>query len=194
MAKAKTTGNGKYAEFLTRDGLIKLEGWARAGLSDEQIAKNAGVNRSTLNVWKGKFPEIDKALKKGKEVTDFEVENALYKRALGYDYEEVKQVSEKVGNGNNSKTRTRIEKTTRHVPADTGAMIFWLRNRKADTWSNKEPIEQKLAQANIAYIEAKTALLKGLENDHSLMNVILDAIEMRDDTDGDKQPKKEKED
>ena len=78
---------GKYAYWLTEEGLIKLEGWAKDGLSDEQIADNMGIATSSLYVWKNKYVEIAEALKKGKEIVDRHVENALYKRATGYSYE-----------------------------------------------------------------------------------------------------------
>ncbi|AJO24794.1 Phage protein [Heyndrickxia coagulans] len=48
------------------------------------------ISRSTLNEWKKKYPDISDALKKGKEVVDLQVENALLKRALGYEYTEKK--------------------------------------------------------------------------------------------------------
>ena len=73
---------GKYQEWLEPDGLLLLEGWARDGLTDEQIAHNMGIVTSTLYDWKKKYSEISEALKKGKEVVDIEVENALLKSAL----------------------------------------------------------------------------------------------------------------
>lgn len=76
---------GKYKEWLETDKLILLEGWARDGLTDKQIAKNIGIAESTLNEWKKKYSEFSKSLKKGKEVIDFEVENALLKNALKGD-------------------------------------------------------------------------------------------------------------
>lgn len=69
-------------DWLQKDKLILLEGWAREGLTDEQIAKNMGISRTTLWDWKKKEPNILDALKKGKDVVDFEVENALLKSAL----------------------------------------------------------------------------------------------------------------
>lgn len=76
---------GKYEYWLTPEGLIKLEGWARDGLTDEQIAHNAGITAKTLYEWKNKYSSICKSLKKGKEVVDFQVENALLKNALNGD-------------------------------------------------------------------------------------------------------------
>lgn len=76
---------GKYKEWLEQDKLILLEGWARDGLTDKQIAKNIGVSERTITSWKKEHPAILSALKKGKEVIDFEVENALLKNALKGD-------------------------------------------------------------------------------------------------------------
>lgn len=73
---------GKYQEWLEPDGLILLEGWARDGLTDEQIAKNIGITSTTLYDWKKKHSKISEALKKGKEVVDYAVENALLSAAM----------------------------------------------------------------------------------------------------------------
>lgn len=124
---------GKYEYWLSPEGLLKLEAWARDGLIDEQIAKNIGINPATLYDWKKKYPEISEALKKGKEVVDIQVENALLKRALGYSYEEKKvEVSEE---------GTKVTKTIKEVIPDTTAQIFWLKNRRPDRWRDKQDIE-----------------------------------------------------
>ena len=73
---------GKYQKWLEPENLILLEGWARDGLTDEQIAKNMGITAKTLWEWKNKYSNICNALKKGKEVIDFQVENALLSSAL----------------------------------------------------------------------------------------------------------------
>lgn len=127
---------GKYQEWLTPECLLKIEGWARDGLIDEQIAQNIGIRAATLYEWKKRFPEISEALKRGKEVVDRQVENALLKRALGYEYEEVKEKFE--GGILTERTVTRKE-----VVADTTAQIFWLKNRKPDTWRDKPEGTQK---------------------------------------------------
>ena len=127
---------GKYQEWLTPEGLLKIEGWARDGLIDEQIAQNIGIRAATLYEWKKRFPEISEALKRGKEVVDRQVENALLKRAVGYEYEEVKEKFE--GGILTERTVTKKE-----VVADTTAQIFWLKNRKPDTWRDKPEGTQK---------------------------------------------------
>lgn len=127
---------GKFQEWLTPEGLLKIEGWARDGLTDEQIAQNIGIRAATLYEWKKRFPEISEALKRGKEVVDRQVENALLKRALGYEYEEIKEKFE--GGVLTERTVTKKE-----VVADTTAQIFWLKNRKPDTWRDKPEGTQK---------------------------------------------------
>lgn len=73
---------GKYREWLDPDNLKLLEGWARDGLTDEDIAANMGIVVSTLYDWKKKYSEISEALKKSKEAVDYKVENALLQSAL----------------------------------------------------------------------------------------------------------------
>lgn len=121
---------GKFHEWITSEGLTKLEGWARDGLTDEQIADNMGIGYSTLQTWKNKYKDIQDTLKRGKEVIDRHVENALLKRALGYEYEEVT-----IEQGMETK---RVRKQL--VP-DTTAQIFWLKNRKPVEWRDKQDIE-----------------------------------------------------
>lgn len=77
-----TVAKGKYEKWLKEENLLLLEGWARDGLTDEQIAKNIGITVSTFYEWKKKYSEISESLKKGKEVVDYEVENALLSSAL----------------------------------------------------------------------------------------------------------------
>ncbi|WAX05213.1 hypothetical protein AC844P1_00002 [Anaerostipes phage AC844P1] len=124
---------GKYVDWIEPEGLLKIEGWARDGLVDEQIAQNIGIAASTLYEWKKQYPEISEALKKGKEVVDRQVENALLKRALGYKYEEIK--TEKTNEGK------KVTVTVKEVVPDTTAQIFWLKNRKPEQWRDKQQIE-----------------------------------------------------
>ena len=76
---------GKYEYWLTENGLTLLYGWARNGLSFDQIAHNMGIATSTLKIYREKYTAISEAIKKGKDIVDIEVENALYKKALSGD-------------------------------------------------------------------------------------------------------------
>ena len=121
---------GKYDEWLTEEGLLKIEGWARDGLTDEQIAHNMGIAIKTLYNWKNKHVPILQALKNGKEVVDRMVENALLKSALGYEYEE------------DGMTKDGDVVPLRKVQhPNTTAMIFWLKNHKPAEWRDKQVTE-----------------------------------------------------
>ena len=133
---------GKYQRWLTPDGLTLLEGWARDGLTEVQIAQKMRIGERTLTDWKTRFPAILAALKKGKEVVDIEVENALLKRALGYEYTETMVEESEDG----FKTR----RTKKFIPSDVTAQIFWLKNRRPEVWREKQVVEvseESLAKA-----------------------------------------------
>lgn len=135
---------GKYQEWLTEEGLLQLESWARDGLTDEQIASNMGITRKTLAEWKTKYSDICDTLKRGKAVVDIQVENALLKRALGYSYDEVTRervldydpsIGQVVG------SHMEITKTVKkEVQGDTTAQIFWLKNRRPEQWRDKRDV------------------------------------------------------
>lgn len=149
----------KYEHWLTDEGLLLIEGWARDGLTDEQIAEKMNIVPSTLYEWKKKYSEISESLKRGKEVVDRQVENALLKRALGYKYDEITR--EQMDNGELAITKI----VTKEVHPDTTAQIFWLKNRKPFEWRDKQSIEHT-GEMNInnPFSELSTEELKKLAN------------------------------
>lgn len=124
-----------WDELNIKDKLIIIEGWARDGLTDEQMYTNLGVSHDTFYKWKKEKTEFAETLKRGKEVIDRQVENALLKRALGYKYEEVKTTETENG--------TYKTVTLKEVQPDTTAQIFWLKNRKPEEWRDKQNIEHE---------------------------------------------------
>ncbi len=155
--KRKMGRRGVYRTWLTPESLIKLEGWARDGLSDEQISKNIGIHPSTLYDWKNKYNEISESLKKGKDVADREVENALHKAAKGYMVTESKTVIEYSPTGQIIGKREDIIK--KHISPNTTAQIFWLKNRKPETWRNEERV---IVEANPEAIDIHRKTLEAL--------------------------------
>lgn len=120
----------KYNKWVTEDGLLLISGWARDGLSMDDIAHNIGVTKQTLYNWAERSAEFAQALRESREVADRVVENALFKRAVGYRYSEITRIRDETGN------LIQEKEVVREMPPDTAAQIFWLRNRMKDSWSN----------------------------------------------------------
>lgn len=147
----------KADEWLQPEKLLLLEDWARQGLFDAQIAKNMGIGEATLYRYKANHPEIKEALRKGKEVVDIEVENAMLKRALGYTIRIVEQKIDKFGEVHDCERDV-------HIPGDVTAQIFWLKNRRRQQWRDKVEVEKG---ESIQKIEIINDLPKDEENGES---------------------------
>ena len=115
-----------------------------------------GISAKTLYDWKKKYSNICDTLKRGKEIVDIQVENALLKRALGYTTTETKI---KKGYGEI------LEEVviTKEIPPDTTAAIFWLKNRRPEQWREKREVEQTI-QNNTEIDEFSKTILKYVED------------------------------
>jgi hypothetical protein len=134
MAKA-----GRKSRYKTHveQRLQEIEQWCAEGFIETEICKKLGVSVASFAVYKNKYPELTESITKGRQISDFEVVKCLYKKCLGYEYEEVKATLEE-----GSKNKKRVEKTTKHIPPDTMAIRFWLMNRMPKSWRDKQHIEQ----------------------------------------------------
>ena len=112
-----------------------IKGWASDGLTDEQIANNLGIAYSTFREHMKAYPALSAALKKAKEVADYEVQNALFNTATGFTYYE--EVTNAIGDV------VRVEK---YAKPNTTAQIFWLKNRCPDKWRDKTEVKQDVTQ------------------------------------------------
>lgn len=118
-------------QWATEENLTRLKHWYREGLTDAEVAKNKlGICRTTFYKWLKECPEMRQAVNEGKAPVDDMVEDALLKRALGYEATE--------GRINEDGSKVMIKK---HIPSDTTALIFWLKNRRRDRWRDKWEME-----------------------------------------------------
>lgn len=147
---------GKYTDWITDEGICRLGQWAADGATDAEIAAKIGISRKTLYEWAKKFPRLGKALERGRERSNGEVEAALYKKCLGYTVKvqktfKLRRVEYDEATGR--KTGEREELVTGedevHVPADVGAQKFWLTNREPERWSNRVEFEGALASESV---------------------------------------------
>ena len=163
---------------------MRLEGWARDGLTNEQFAANMGVTVKTFYEWQARFKELREAVKRGKAPVDIQVENALLKRALGFEYEEVTTEIEDIPTGKIGedgkpifKQRKHIKKTTKVVPPDTAAAFIWLKNRKPQQWRDKREVITDITDNAFKNIQTIAALINNPEPDVDIEDIAASANE-----------------
>lgn len=128
---SKTKNECVAAEWLEEDNLMLLECWARDGYTFQDIANRIGIAVSTLRMWRMQYEDIDNALKKGREIIDYKVENALLKSALGYHTKEVK-VTTTIRYGKTVETIKEV--TDKEQAPNVSAIQCWLYNRLPNKW------------------------------------------------------------
>jgi len=118
---------------------LLAERYAREGLNDKQIALKLGIAESTYYKFKILHIEFKEAIKRGKAPVDIKVENALLKRALGFEYEEK---TTEVRISENGEAKPAIVKTVKKtIIPDVGAIAFWLKNRRPEKWRELKAID-----------------------------------------------------
>ena len=126
----KKCGRKSKWDTHVKNRLAEVEEWARLGLNDDQIAKNLGIGCTALYDYKNKYPEFAEAIKRGKDVAIYEVENALYKTACGFYYEE----EELTKSG-------QVVTLKKYAKPNTTAQIFFLKNKKPEEWRDKREVQ-----------------------------------------------------
>lgn len=149
MAKSKKRrGHGarsKYVYWTSKEGLALIRDWVRNGYINDELAKLMKIAPSTLYEWQNKFSEIAEALKDEKQVADAKVESETYRMATGYYYPEeqaMKVKEESYDDEGRKVTREKIEIITlnRYKPAEPTVNMFWLKNRRPETWKEKQVV------------------------------------------------------
>lgn len=152
--------NVKHSAWLEPNSLERLEGWARDGATDAEIARNMGICIRTFYKWKKAYPPIAEALKRGAETTGKHVEQALLKRALGYDHEEITRELSIDSVTGEQKVKS-IKIVTKHVMPNISAQLFWLKNRQPENWRDK-PVDRSADQPS-ELMRSLCALLEARE-------------------------------
>lgn len=124
--------------WLSPEGLMLIECWARDGLTLTQISQKMNISCKTLWEWRIFYPEIEDAINRSKEVVDYQVENALLKLALGGEKKTTKTI---VGNpDSNGNRQVRVETTVENVLPNATAALAWLNNRKPKDWKRNRDL------------------------------------------------------
>ena len=109
----------------------EAHGHCLLGATNADLADVFEVAPRTIDNWIANIPEFAKAVREGRTVADARVARSLYERAVGYQH----TVEQTVLHRGEERKLT----NTVHYPPDTGACIFWLRNRRRDLWGNQRP-------------------------------------------------------
>lgn len=148
----------RIAEWEKPEKIELLTAWARDGLSMEQIAHKMGISKKTLYSYMDSSLHILHSLRKGKEESDSEVENTLFKKCNGFIQEVIKPIKIKKAEYDPETGKKICEydeivyvNDQIYVPPDTVAIKYYLSNRKPDKWKDK--IEQNIEQKVDAEIE-----------------------------------------
>jgi len=178
-AKVKTGKRGRRNnyELLVKPRLKEIRWWRRDGILEDEIVKRLGVSLSSFQDYKNKYSELLDAIKKGRQHCNYVVEDSLFKRAIGYEYEETKTIFDPSGAGKNQPTITKIEKTKKFIPPDVTAQIFYLKNCWKEKYKDRQDVhhsgEMNLRNtvnlSGMSDDQLKNAI-KGLENEKSQDN------------------------
>ena len=166
--KKKEQKRGRKSKYDThvKPYLNRIPKWRRNGMTEAQIAKKLGIAMSSFSLYKLKHSEFSEVLKNSKEELIENLEDSLFRRAMGYSYEETKIEKESDG-------RAKITKTTKELPPDVGALIFALKNLAPGKWKNddryiveKNDAEEKRADMHQITLEAlKSRIVPGFNDE-----------------------------
>lgn len=131
--------------------LERIPKWRRDGLTEEQICKKLDVGVSNFNRYKGQYEELREALKRGREELIEELEDSLYKRAMGFEYDEVEQWIEMYA----GQERKKVRKLRKVALPDTGAIAFALKNLATDKWREMRAVDHSGGLTNHNVVEVK---------------------------------------
>lgn len=193
--------NTSIEEWTTPESLALIRGWCREGYTDVMLAERIGIHVQTLMKWKNKSEELREAMKQGKEVADYMVENALFKAAIGHEYTETKTYISGQ-NDKNGQRQVRVEKTVKYFPPNVTAIAIWLNNRKPDDWKRNRDASIELTddEAHVTVNIIKNSEVKKKEQEEmerrkreGIKTETVDEDEYRDYQEGYKEDKGEEE-
>ena len=137
--RKKTGRPSKFEEISKR--MPEIEKLLMHGLTDKELADFLGICEATLTNYKKEHTEFLASLKEGKLKADLEVEKSLFKRATGFEFEEV-QTEAEPGKGEKATPVIKyVRKTKKYYPPDTAAAFIWLKNRRGEKWVDKSEVK-----------------------------------------------------
>ena len=124
-------------------------------MTEGQIASKLGVSSSSWENYKHDYPELTACLRQGKEILVDELKATLRKKALGFEYDEIREKSEPDGFGRMVVTERTV--TRKFVVPDLGSIHLLLKNLD-DNWHNddKATLDLKREQLEVTKRKAES--------------------------------------
>lgn len=133
---------------------------AERGYTDAELADAFGIVPSTLYNWRNKYPELNNAVKLGKDTSNEIIIGAMFKNVTGYMVEEVEDTIE-IQNG--KEVIVERKRKTKHIPGNPTVQIFAAKNRMPDRWRDRQEIKHEFAELSDAeLIERAKSVLGGI--------------------------------
>lgn len=123
----------------------RIKEMASAGCTNKEIADALGVSISSFCDYQTKYPELLDAVSNARIKGVSEVKQALFKKAVGFKYEETKKVQRKDEDGNNVIT---MEITEKQSLPDSNAIQMYLRNYDPE-WLDKDQTTTKFKEMEL---------------------------------------------
>lgn len=133
----------RYETLHIADRLDSIAGWAKEGLTDEEIGKQLGVTRQTIYSWKGRYPAFAKALKKGATEANGEILNSAFRQACGFFMtvkEPIKVKTERIDEKTGrliKEERVEIKEYEKYFEPNPRMTQFMLMNRLPEKYKDK---------------------------------------------------------
>ena len=151
-----------YKYWCRKANLEKLQKWAEKGLNRVEIAANMNIAVSTLWRWMHDVEEIKDAIQRGDVIADEQVINELHRNAVGYFYPEEVAIKVRSVSYRKGKRYEKEEVVTKVIqkwhPAETLAQVFWVKNRRAEEWRDKQIVEQSVMQIPVEIVNDSPAV------------------------------------
>lgn len=138
--------NGKYHTHV-QPRLNEIAEWLSEGLIIKEVSKRLGISVRSFYRYQNEYEELGNIVIESKAIADYRVEESLFRRAVGYDYDETKVVVDDDG-------KKRVEKSRKHMPPNVAAIIFWLKNRMPDKWKQNVQSPPNMDVEDDGFLEA----------------------------------------
>lgn len=143
---AKAGRKALYDDWLTEDGLLQIKGWARDGLTDEEIARHRiGIAPQTLAKWKAQFGELRQALKEGRKPVAVKIEDSFLSKL---EWRQVEETEERIWKDSNGKEQKQVVRRKRWIAPDTACLIFAIKNHIPQRYSDHPMMDTSAEELN----------------------------------------------